>query len=211
MSYSRKTADAVWHTGIWLGKDIRADESIVQREGTVHKVRTKWPSRRARWIRASNFEPPPLNCRAFPEPPKIQNLKFKISNPKSVHTFWPILRFGFGILDRYVAILVRAPLARILDFGFWGYGGWILDLGSRIWDGAKLGTFLAPHKIRILGMPTRVSGFFFTGVTFMCPCNSSHPLVSFRCSSLANHNFPLGFARFVLWRLPCRFGALAKR
>ena len=33
-------ADTAWHTGIWLGKDIEADESIVQCEGTVLKVRT---------------------------------------------------------------------------------------------------------------------------------------------------------------------------
>ena len=37
---SRNEDDTAWHTGIWLGKDTEADESIVHCEGTVHKVRT---------------------------------------------------------------------------------------------------------------------------------------------------------------------------
>ena len=37
---SRNEDDAAWHTGIWLGKDTEADESIVHCESTVHKVRT---------------------------------------------------------------------------------------------------------------------------------------------------------------------------
>ena len=37
---SRNEADTAWHTGIWLGKDTEADESIVHCEGTVRKVRT---------------------------------------------------------------------------------------------------------------------------------------------------------------------------
>ena len=37
---SRDEDDTAWHTGIWLGKDTEADESIVHCEGTVHKVRT---------------------------------------------------------------------------------------------------------------------------------------------------------------------------
>ena len=36
----KNKADTAWHTGIWLGKDTEADESIVQCEGTVLKVRT---------------------------------------------------------------------------------------------------------------------------------------------------------------------------
>ena len=36
----KNKADTAWHTGIWLGKDIEADESVVQCEGTVLKVRT---------------------------------------------------------------------------------------------------------------------------------------------------------------------------
>ena len=36
---SRNEDDTAWHTGIWLGKDTEADESIVHCEGTVHKVR----------------------------------------------------------------------------------------------------------------------------------------------------------------------------
>ena len=36
------------------------------------------------------------------------------------------------------------------------------------------------------------------------PCSSSHLIVSFNCSSLVNHNLPLGSARFTLWRLPSR-------
>ena len=37
---SRNEDDTAWHTGIWLGKDTEADESIVHCEGTVYKVRT---------------------------------------------------------------------------------------------------------------------------------------------------------------------------
>ena len=37
---SRNEDDAAWHTGIWLGKDTEADESIVHCEGTVYKVCT---------------------------------------------------------------------------------------------------------------------------------------------------------------------------
>ena len=37
---SRNTDDTAWHTGIWLGKDTEADESIVHCEGTVHKLPT---------------------------------------------------------------------------------------------------------------------------------------------------------------------------
>ena len=36
----KNKAGTAWHTGIWLGKDIEADESLVQGEGTVLKVRT---------------------------------------------------------------------------------------------------------------------------------------------------------------------------
>ena len=36
----KSKADSACHTGIWLGKDTEADESIVQCEGTVLKVRT---------------------------------------------------------------------------------------------------------------------------------------------------------------------------
>ena len=37
---SRNEDDTAWHTGIWLGKDTEADESIVHCESTVYKVRT---------------------------------------------------------------------------------------------------------------------------------------------------------------------------
>ena len=33
---SRNEDDTAWHTGIWLGKDTEADESIVHCEGTVY-------------------------------------------------------------------------------------------------------------------------------------------------------------------------------
>ena len=36
----KNKADTAWHTGIWLGKDTEAQESIVQCEGTVLKVRS---------------------------------------------------------------------------------------------------------------------------------------------------------------------------
>ena len=36
----KNEADTASHTGIWLGKDTEADESIVECEGTVLKVRT---------------------------------------------------------------------------------------------------------------------------------------------------------------------------
>ena len=36
----KNKADTAWHTGTWIGKDTEADESIVQCEGTVLKVRT---------------------------------------------------------------------------------------------------------------------------------------------------------------------------
>ena len=36
----RNKADTAWYTGIWLGKDTEADESIVHCEGSVYKVRT---------------------------------------------------------------------------------------------------------------------------------------------------------------------------
>ena len=35
----RNKADTAWHTGTWLGKDTEADESIVQCDGTILKVR----------------------------------------------------------------------------------------------------------------------------------------------------------------------------
>ena len=35
----KNKADTAWHTGIWLGEDTEADESIVQCEGSVLKVR----------------------------------------------------------------------------------------------------------------------------------------------------------------------------
>ena len=69
----------------------------------------------------------------------------QIQNPQS-KLFWPILVFGFWILDRYVAILYVRPqrpifwiLAGILNFGFWKlgiqdfgfWGFWILDFGLR--------------------------------------------------------------------------------
>ena len=37
---SRNEDDTAWHTGIWLGKDTEADESIVHCGSTVYKVRT---------------------------------------------------------------------------------------------------------------------------------------------------------------------------
>ena len=40
--------------------------------------------------------------------------------------------------------------------------------------------------------------YFLAGLTIVWPCNSSHLLVSFNCSSLVNHNLPLGSARFAL-------------
>ena len=36
----KNKADTAWYTGIWLGKDTEADESIVHCEGSVYKVRT---------------------------------------------------------------------------------------------------------------------------------------------------------------------------
>ena len=36
----RNKADTAWYTGIWLGKDTEADESIVHCEGSIYKVRT---------------------------------------------------------------------------------------------------------------------------------------------------------------------------
>ena len=36
----RNKANTAWYTGIWLGKDTEADESIVHCEGSVYKIRT---------------------------------------------------------------------------------------------------------------------------------------------------------------------------
>ena len=58
----------------------------------------------------------------------------EISNPKS-KLLGRMLGFGFGILDRYVAVLlVKALLAQILDLGagfwiFWNLDFGILDVG----------------------------------------------------------------------------------
>ena len=53
----------------------------------------------------------------------------QIQNPQS-KPFWPILVFGFWILDRYVAILyVRPQRPHILDFGG-DFEFWILEVGD---------------------------------------------------------------------------------
>ena len=102
-------------------------------------------------IRASDLQAPSLNCLVVHplDPPKIQNPESKIQNLESKIQNSPIQNpksklfrpdfgdFGFGILDRYVAILyVRPPTPQILDFGFWisDFGFWILDFGFWILD-----------------------------------------------------------------------------
>ena len=68
---------------------------------------------------------------------KIQNPP--IQNPKS-KLFWPILDFGFWILDRYVANLCVAP--NFGDFGFWILD---LDFGFCIWGISDLGILDLGH------------------------------------------------------------------
>ena len=94
-----------------------------------------WLSRQISGIRASDPQPPSLNCLGLvvhsldPPESQIQIQNFPIQNPKS-KLFDRGLDFDFGPLC--------STLTQILDFGFWIWvldsGFWVLDFGFWILD-----------------------------------------------------------------------------
>ena len=75
----KNKAGTAWHTGIWLGKDIEADESLVQCEGTVLKVRTvkgvipskQWNTELHKSLNSTPWDPKGKDDTVFVLPPSM--------------------------------------------------------------------------------------------------------------------------------------------